>query len=89
MATLLDFGVAAPHRNYDVTSRASNDVEFLKNFNKRIFLPKCTILPSYSKIKAGRVFLVHPNQQQQYYEINTVFDVSIRSLNLQSEPNSV
>ena len=63
MATLLDFGVAAPHRNYDVTSRASNDVEFSKNFSKRIFSPKCTILPSYSKIEAGRVFMVHPTLQ--------------------------
>ena len=59
MATLLDFGVAASRRNYDVTSRASNDVEFSKNFNKRIFSPKCTILPSYSKIEAGRFFLAH------------------------------
>ena len=61
MAILLDFGVAAPHQNYDVTSRASIDAEFLKNFNTHVFSPKCTILPSYSKIGAGRVFLVHPN----------------------------
>ena len=60
MAILLDFGGAAPHRNYDVTSRASNDAGFKKNFTTRVFSPKCTILPSYSKIGAGRFFLVHP-----------------------------
>ena len=61
MAILVDFGVAAPHQNYDVTSRASNDAGFLKNFNTRVFSPKCTIPPSYSKIGAGRFVLVHPN----------------------------
>ena len=55
------FGVAAPHQNYDVTSRASNDAGFLKNFNTRVFSPKCTIPPSYSKIGAGRFVLVHPS----------------------------
>ena len=60
MAVLVDLGVAASHQNYDVTSRASNDAGFLKNFSTRVFSPKCTILPSYSKIEAGRVFLVHP-----------------------------
>ena len=30
MAILLDLGVAAPHQNYDVTSRASNDAGFFK-----------------------------------------------------------
>ena len=60
MAILVDFGVAAPHQNYDVTSRASNDAGFFKNFSTRVFSPKCTILPSYSKIGVGRVFLVHP-----------------------------
>ena len=61
MAILLDFGVTAPHQNYDVTFRVSNDVGFFKNFTTGVFSPKCTILPSYSKIGAGRVFLVHPN----------------------------
>ena len=60
MAILVDFGVAAPHQNYDVTSRASKALDFFKNFSTRVFSPKCTILPSYSKIGAGRVFLVHP-----------------------------
>ena len=63
MAILLDFEVAAPHQNYDVTSRASNDAEFLKNFNARVFSPKCTILRSYSKIRAGLFFLVHPSAE--------------------------
>ena len=60
MAILEDFGVAAPHQNYDVTSRASNDAGFFKNFSTRVFSPNCTILPSCSKIGVGRVFLVHP-----------------------------
>ena len=60
MAILVDFGGAAPHQNNDVTSRASNNAGFLKNFNTRVFSPECTILPSYSKIGTGRVFLVHP-----------------------------
>ena len=57
----MDFGVAAPHQNYDVTSRASNDAGFFKNFNTHVFSPKCTILLSYSKIETGRFFLVHHN----------------------------
>ena len=60
MAILLDFGVAAPLQNYDVTFGASNDVGFFKKFTTRVFSPNCTILPSYSKIGAGWVFLVHP-----------------------------
>ena len=56
MAILLEFGVAAPHQNYDVTSRASNDAGFLKNFITQVFSPKCTILPSCSKIEAGWIF---------------------------------
>ena len=61
MAILVDFEVAAPHQNYDVTSRASNDAGFFKNFSTRVFSPKCTILPSYSKVGGGRFFLVHPS----------------------------
>ena len=61
MAILLDFGVAALHQNYDVNSRASNDAGIFLNFSTRVFSPKCTILPSYSKIAAGRFFLVHPS----------------------------
>ena len=56
MAILLHFGVAACHQNYDVTSRVSNDVGFFKNVNTCVFSPTCTILPSYSKIEAGRFF---------------------------------
>ena len=70
MAVLVDLGVAAPHQNYDVTSRASNDAGFLKNFSTRVFSPKCTILPSYSKIGAGRVFLVHPNVKHSHAQTN-------------------
>ena len=61
MAILVDFGVAAPQQNYYVTSGASNDAGFFFNFNARVFSPKCTILPTYSKIGAGRNFLVHPD----------------------------
>ena len=68
MAILVDFGVAAPHQNYDVTSRASNDAGFFLNFSTLVFSPKCTILPSYSKIGAGQVFLVHPNAYICTYE---------------------
>ena len=64
MVILLHLGVAAPHQNYDVTSRTSKDAGFLKNFNTRVFSPKCTILPSYSKIGAGRGFLVQPSGDQ-------------------------
>ena len=32
MAILVDFGVAAPHQNYEVTSRVSNDADFKKTF---------------------------------------------------------
>ena len=32
MAILVDFGVAAPHQNYEVTPRASNDADFKKTF---------------------------------------------------------
>ena len=39
MAILVDFGVATPHQNYDVTSRASNDAGFKKNFNTRVSHP--------------------------------------------------
>ena len=56
MAILLNFWVAAPLQNYDVTSRASNDAGFLKNFYTRVFSPKYTILPSYSKMGADRLF---------------------------------
>ena len=49
MAILLNFGVAAPLQNYDVTSRASNDARFKKKFNTRVFSPKCTIMPSLAK----------------------------------------
>ena len=58
MAILLNFGVAALLQNYDVTSRASNDAGFFKNFNTRDFSPKNTILPSYSKMGADCFFLV-------------------------------
>ena len=60
MAILLEFGVAAPHQNYDVTSRAPNDAGFLKNFITRVFSSKCTILLSCSKIGTDCFFLVHP-----------------------------
>ena len=60
MAILLDFGVEVPLQNYDVTSRASNDAGFKKNFNTRVFPPKCTNLPSYSKIGAGCFFFGTP-----------------------------
>ena len=81
MTILLDFGVAAPHQNYDVTSRASNDVGFLKNFNTRVFSLKCTILPSYSKIGVGRFFLVHPNQQSVSPAYRIIPDIIFKKCN--------
>ena len=74
MAILVDFGVAAPHQNYDVTSRASNEVGFFKNFNTSVFSPKCTILLSYSKIETGRVFLVHPSCYGGFFNVHVGTD---------------
>ena len=54
-------GLAAHCENCDVTSRTSNIVGFRKKFSTSVFSLKCTILPSYSEIEEGRVFLVHPN----------------------------
>ena len=56
MAILLNFGVAAPLQNYDVTSRASNDAGFCLNFNTRVFSPKYTILPSLEEWEQIVVF---------------------------------
>ena len=60
MAILVDFGVTAPHQNYDVTSRASNDAGFFKILAHVFSHPNAPFCLVIAKSEKVVFFLVHP-----------------------------
>ena len=71
ITTFLDFGVAAPHQNYDVTSKALNNAGFFLILTHVVSHPNAPICQVIAKSEQVGFFLIYPIAQPKlvYFKI--------------------